>query len=58
MTKTKRMRLISLAVSLGAVGSADAALLGDLQRYPDITLNNTYLIYDHDALKTYNSGSL
>ncbi len=55
--KTKQLRLIGLAVSLGIAGNAHAALLGDLQRYPDVTLGNTYLIYDHDALKTYNNGS-
>lgn len=56
MVKTQ-LYLAGLAVSLGVAGNADAALLGTTQKYPDVTLNNTYLIYDHDALKTYSGGA-
>ena len=53
----KQFCLVGLAASLGVASHADAALLGTMQTYPDITLGNTYLIYDHDALKTYSSGA-
>lgn len=43
--------------AVGFAGSAQASLVGAVQQYPDITLNSTYLIYDHDALKTYNNGA-
>lgn len=53
----KQFYVAGLTVLLGIAGNANAALLGVTQTYPDITLGNTYLIYDHDALKTYNNGA-
>ncbi|MGR8929602.1 MAG: hypothetical protein ACU836_03095 [Gammaproteobacteria bacterium] len=55
--KHKPLSLIGLAVSLGVMGHANAALLGNLQQYPDITLGAAYLIYDHDAIQTYKNGA-
>lgn len=55
--KLNLISLIGLGVSLVGTGQAQAALVGTLQKYPDITLGNTYLIYDHDALKTHNGGA-
>lgn len=57
MMKKKQFCLIGMAVSLGVASHANAALLGVTRTYPDVTLNNTYLIYDHDALKTYKNGA-
>lgn len=58
MINTNQLRITGLAFALGLTGTAEATLLGVVQHYPDITLNNgTYLIYDHDGVDS-NTGLL
>lgn len=51
MLNIKQLQLIGLTLSMGMGGTAHATLLGLVQQYPDITLNNgTYLVYDHNGV--------
>jgi len=55
--KKTRLCVLGLAASLGLTGSAHATLIGLTQSYPDVSLNNTYLIYDNNAVDS-NTGLL
>ena len=59
LSKYKRtlLHLVGPLVSLGIPGIAEAALLGVPQAYPDVTLNQAYLIYDNKAINN-NTGLL
>ncbi|GEM_PF-2444720 len=52
MIKQPQLRLLGLAVCLGISGGAHAALLGVTQTFPDVTLNNSYLIYDNNGVNS------
>ncbi|MGB0126516.1 MAG: hypothetical protein WBP72_02675, partial [Rhodocyclaceae bacterium] len=48
----KLVRFAAVAAALTAVGagSAQAALLGVVQTYPDVTLNQNWIVYDHNGV--------
>lgn len=47
----KLLRISTVAAIAGlAAGAADAALVGVVQTYPDVTLNNSYIVYDHNGV--------
>lgn len=47
----KLLRFSTVAAIAGlAAGAADAALVGVVQTYPDVTLNTNYIIYDHNGV--------
>ncbi len=48
-------KVLGTIVVLVASGNAMGALLGDLQSFPDVTLNQNYIIYDHNGIDG-NSG--
>lgn len=57
MNKNKQRHLIAVSAILTMSGNAHAALLGVVQAYPDVTLNQNYLIYDNDGIDS-NTGLL
>jgi len=57
INKTILTKLLGFSISLGLIGPANAELIGIPQSYPDITLNQSYLIYDNNAINS-NTGLL
>ncbi len=49
--KKTQLCLLGLTASIG-LSQAEAALLGLTQTYPNVTLNNTYLIYDNNGVNS------
>ncbi len=47
---TGKKPLLTLTLALAISGNANATMLGVVQTYPDITLNQNYLIYDNNAI--------
>jgi hypothetical protein len=48
-------RFIPLVLLSAAAGSANGALLGVVQSFPDVSLGNNYIVYDHNGVDA-NSG--
>jgi hypothetical protein len=46
---------MAAVMALACVGNASATLVGVVQTYPDVTLDNSYIIYDHNGVDS-NTG--
>lgn len=57
MKKMRAMRLFGFAIFMLSIECAEAVLVGVAQTYPDITLNQNYLIYDNNGVDS-NTGLL
>lgn len=53
----RKKHLVGLVLALAVSENATAMLLGVVQSYPDITLNQNYLVYDNNAIDS-NTGLL
>lgn len=57
MNTRQHLCLLGFSSALAVTGNAEAMLLGVVQSFPDVTLNQNYLIYDNNAIDS-NTGLL